>query len=273
MPVLSELREVVLWLTLSRPARRNALDHELVVAALAALDSARTRADAKVVVITGASNEAFSAGADLRLMASLDQEALHRFLVDCRRLFRAVAETPQPTIAALNGHAHGAGAEIACVCDLRIGCERTTFRFPGVSYGMAVGTWHLPLLVGLPKAKELLLTTAVVEAEEALRIGLLNRLVPGERLADEVQRLALEIAKHPDDAVRATKSLLDRAIGPPLVQRFYRELYSNMDRGSERELAQRAAASRQAASRTGAKPTDPGPGPGGTSTSRDERSR
>jgi enoyl-CoA hydratase/carnithine racemase len=258
MPVLSELRDEILWLTLSRPERHNALDHELVDEARALLEEASTQRDVRVVVITGASDEAFCAGADLHLMSGLDQGALHGFLVDCRKLFRAVAETPQPTIAALNGHTHGGGAEIACACDLRVGCERTTFRFPGVSYGMAVGTWHLPHLVGLPKAKELLLTTAVVEAEEALRLGLLNRLVPSDRLVEATQQLAREIAQHPDDAVRATKSLLDRAIGPPLVQRFYRELYSNQDRRSERTLKQRVSATRQARCKELPRPkTDP----------------
>jgi enoyl-CoA hydratase/carnithine racemase len=244
MAVLSELRDDVFWITLSRPERRNALDHDLVLEARALLEDVRTHRQVKVVVVTGASEEAFSAGADLKLMAGLERDELHRFLVDCRKLFRAVAETPQPTIAALNGHTHGGGAEIACACDLRVGCERTTFRFPGVSYGMAVGTWHLPLLVGLPKAKELLLTANVVAAEEALRIGLLNRLVPSGSLVEETQRLALEIARHPDDAVRATKALLDRAAGPPLLQRFYRELYSNLDRGSESTLRQRIATPR-----------------------------
>ena len=244
MPVPSELRDGVLWLTLSRPEVRNALDHELVLEARAHLEAARNRRDVRVVVLTGASAEAFSAGADLELMARLDAPALHGFLVDCRKLFRAVAEMAQPTIAALNGHTHGGGAEIACACDLRVGCERTTFRFPGVSYGMAVGTWHLPLLVGLPKAKELLLTAATVSAPEALAIGLLNRLVPAERLHEETQSLAHDIARHPDDAVRATKSLLDRSIGPPMLQRFYRELYSNLDRHAEQELGKRAAANR-----------------------------
>jgi enoyl-CoA hydratase/carnithine racemase len=245
VPAFTELHDGVLWLTLSRPEVRNALDLDLVLETCGLLESVRSRRDVRVVVLTGASEEAFCAGADLKLMAGLDEAGLHRFLADCRKLFRTVAETPQPTIAALNGPTHGGGAEIACACDLRVGCERTTFRFPGVTYGMAVGTWHLPLLVGLPKAKELLLTADVVEAEEALHIGLLNRLVPGARLVAETQRLALDIARHPDEAVRATKSLLDRAAGPPLLQRFYRELYSNLDRGSERVLRQRVAVARR----------------------------
>jgi enoyl-CoA hydratase len=262
MPVVSEFRDGVLWLTLSRPEVRNALDHDLVLEARALLEGARSRREVRVVVLTGASDEAFSAGADLKLMAGSEAGALHAFLVDCRKLFRAVAETPQPTLAALNGHTHGGGAEIACACDLRVGCERTTFRFPGVSYGMSVGTWHLPLLVGLPKAKELLLTAATVEAQEALEIGLLNRLVPSDRLHGETQRLALEIARHPDDAVRATKSLLDRTLGPPMLQRFYRELYSNLDRGAEGGLRERAAAARRpAAQADDAEPRDGQPDP------------
>ena len=182
-----------------------------------------------VLIITGSGSEAFCAGADLKVMAEMPKEALHRFLVDTRRLFRALAELEIPTIAAVNGHAHGAGAEIASICDFRIGCPQTTFRFPGLAYGMAVGTWHLPSVVGLPKAKELLLTTDRVDAEEAMRIGLLNHLVPAAHLLDRARAMAGRITCHPQDQVRGVKSLLNRSVGAPLQQRFYRELYSNLE--------------------------------------------
>ncbi len=94
-------------------------------------------------------------------------------------------------------------------------------------------------MVGLPKAKELLFTAERVGAEEAARIGLLNRVVAGASLLDEAKALAARIAEHPPQVVRSVKSLLDRTVGAPLLQRFYRELYSNQDRGVSREVQER----------------------------------
>jgi enoyl-CoA hydratase/carnithine racemase len=239
-------------LTLQRPDKHNALDPELLAKLIDVIehlpdgigsdDGTRRAVMPKqrppgsdgdsgpdVLIITGSGSEAFCAGADLRLMSEMSQEDLHSFLVDTRKLFRTLAEVKIPTIAAVNGHAHGAGAEIACICDLRIGCPQTTFRFPGLAYGMAVGTWHLPSVVGLPKAKELLLTTDQVDAEEAMRIGLLNQLVPAAHLLDRARKMAGRIASHPGNQVRGVKSLLNRSVGSPLQQRFYRELYSNLE--------------------------------------------
>lgn len=229
-------------LTLDRPESHNALSHQLVCEALEALDELSKRDELAVLIVTGAGEEAFSAGADMRQMIELPPLELEAFLADTRKLFRSVAGLPLPTIAAINGHAHGGGAEVACSCDLRIGCERSSFRFPGVAYGLAVGTWHLPTVVGLPKAKELLFTAESVDAEEAMRIGLLNRLVAGDQLLDEARALAHKIAKHPTPVVRSVKSLLDRTVGAPLLQRFYRELYSNQDRGVNRDVQKRLEA-------------------------------
>lgn len=225
--------------TLNRPECHNALSHELVREAATTLEEIAEERDLRVLILTGAGEEAFSAGADMRQMIDLPALELESFLAGTRKLFRLIAEQPLPTIAAINGHAHGGGAEVACSCDLRVGCERSDFRFPGVAYGMAVGTWHLPTVVGLPKAKELLFTADTVDAEEAMRIGLLNRLVEGSQLLEESRALASKIAEHPPNVVRSIKSLLDRTVGAPLQQRFYRELYSNQDRGVNREVQER----------------------------------
>jgi enoyl-CoA hydratase len=214
-PVLSiERSGGVVVATLARPEARNAIDERLADALLATLDDLPE--DVGALVLTGAGDRAFSAGADLRRMTELEGEALERFLASTSRLFRSIAELPIATIAAVNGHAHGAGAEIACACDLRIGCPGATFRFPGVRYGLPVGTWHLPGLVGLGKAKELLLTARIVEAEEASRIGLLQRLVPRERLLPEAVSLGESIAIHPQDAVAAIKALLAEGPSGPI---------------------------------------------------------
>src|SRR6185437_6394787 len=100
----------------------------------------------------------------------------------------------KPTIAALNGLVYGGGTMLACELDIRIGCERTRFRFLQSSVGRLGPTWTLPLIVGMPRARELLFTARVVGAEEALRMGLLNQLVPAEQLMETAVEMARQIA-------------------------------------------------------------------------------
>ncbi len=231
----------VVRIRVDREAKLNVLDQELVDGLQRALDELSACDEVGALVLTGAGERAFCAGADIHHMVGADEEDLTRFLRSTRRLFRKLAGFPLPTIAAVNGHAHGGGAELACACDLRVGCEATTFRFPGVVYGMAVSTWQLPQIVGVPRAKELLFTAAQVSAAEAERIGLLNRLVASDELQATALAVARQIAEHPAAAVRAVKTLVDRNVGAPMTQRFYRELYSNQDRGVAAGSADRFA--------------------------------
>jgi enoyl-CoA hydratase len=122
-----------------------------------------------------------------------------------------VAAFPKPAIAAVNGYAFGGGAVLACACDLRLASERASFRFPGASYGLVVGGSQLPRIVGAPKAKELIFTARVVDAQEAERIGLVNRLVPHDELDATAWELALQIAQQSPPAVRWSKAVIDAA--------------------------------------------------------------
>ena len=128
-----------------------------------------------------------------------------------------------PTIAAVNGVAHGAGALLACALDLRLGSERTDFRFTAGAYNGANATWNLPLLVGLAQAKELLFTSRRVDPAAAERIGLLNRVVPSASLLDEALALAAEIGANPPDGIAEAKRLLHAGPGRALRDRFEAE--------------------------------------------------
>lgn len=217
-------------IVLRRPEVHNALDHETVTALTGILEEEGRNPEVRALVLTGAGEEAFCAGADMKQLARVGNDELNTILSDTRRLFRILANHPRPTLAAVQGLAHGGGAELACACDLRFGGPRTTFRFPGVAYGMAVGTWHLPAVVGLPKAKELLFTAAEIDAEEALRIGLINDLAQEGTVMERACAVAEGISAHPPDVVSAVKALLNTGVGAPLQQRFFRELYSNQER-------------------------------------------
>jgi enoyl-CoA hydratase/carnithine racemase len=136
---------------------------------------------------------------------------------------RHLAFYKKPTIGVINGLAHGGGALMSSVFDLRFGCERTNFRFLAVTYGRINSAWSLPLIVGLPVAKELLLTGRVVGAEEAFRIGLLNRLVPSDRLMETAMETASLIANNDPNTVQLMRRILNSSIGMDLRGRIDNE--------------------------------------------------
>jgi len=221
--ILTECCDEVALITLNRPEKLNALSFGLVRELDEALTAYEKDDAVKAVILTGAGERAFSAGADIHEMAGLSSEELAQ-----RQAFRSeatwhVATFAKPLIGAINGLAYGGAALLSSTLDLRIGCERTQFRFLAASYGRVNSTWSLPLLVGLPKAKELLYTGRVVGAEEALRIGLLNEIVPSARLVETAIEIAQAIAKNDARMVQGIKRLLHEEIGLGWRERYATE--------------------------------------------------
>ena len=221
--ILTERRDGVALIILNRPDKLNALsfglirelDHELQV--LGADDGV------KAVVLTGAGDKAFSAGADIHEMAGLSGEELAERQAFRNRANWQIATFRKPVIGAINGLAYGGAALLTSMLDIRIGCERTKFRFLAASYGRVNSTWSLPLLVGLPKAKELLYTGRDVLADEAERIGLLNQVVPAAGLRAAALEMAHTIAANDGRMVQGIKRLLHEDIGMPWRQRYDNE--------------------------------------------------
>lgn len=199
--------------TLNRPEVLNALS----VALRRELDEALTRMEndpgIRAVVITGAGKKAFSAGADIHEMASATPEESVRRDEHRTNFSWHVANLKLPTIGAINGLAYGGAALLASSLDIRIGCERTRFRFLAAQYGRLNSTWTLPLVVGWARAKELIYTARVVEAEEAARIGLLNQVVASDQLLDAAVEMGRQIAKNVPACVQGAKALLNKDIG------------------------------------------------------------
>lgn len=192
----------------NRPDKRNAFNHALSAALIRAMDAFEADDDVRCVVLIGAGSS-FSAGADMT-------EALESIEAGGRgdgmaQAVARVARFPKPVVAAVNGHAFGGGAALAIACDIRLASESASFRFPGAVYGLVVGGSQLPRLVGPAQAKEILFTARVVEAEEAGRIGLVNRVLPGAVVEREAIAMAALIASHSPDAVWWTKRVVDRA--------------------------------------------------------------
>jgi enoyl-CoA hydratase/carnithine racemase len=200
-------------ITLNRPEKLNALNYELACEIDQELTQIEQDEAVSVVILTGAGPRAFSAGGDIhQLVKSTPEELAARSEIRSQATWH-LATFPKPIIGAINGLAYGAGALLTSMLDIRIGCEHAEFQFLAAKYGRANSTWSLPLVVGMPKAKELLYTGRVVKAEEAERIGLLNQLVPCAQLREASLQMAQLISKSNSRMVQGIKRLLHEDIG------------------------------------------------------------
>ncbi len=219
--LLVEARDGVVLLTVNRPARLNALDQ----ATLRELDAAFARiasdAEARAVIVTGAGERAFVSGADIQALAGLDAAAGRALSERGQAVFQRIEWLGKPVVAAINGFALGGGCELALACHVRVAVEGATLGTPEVKLGLICGyggTQRLPRLLGKGRALELLLTGDRIEAEEALRIGLVNRVVPRERLLPEAEALARRMIANGPLAVRATLEAVNGGLDRPLSE-------------------------------------------------------
>ena len=221
--ILAERLDRVALITLNRPEKLNAMSYELACELDEELTKVESDEDVRAVVLTGAGPRAFSAGGDIHQMVrSTPEELAARSNVRGKATWH-LATFPKPIIGAINGLAYGAGAQLTSMLDIRIGCEHAEFQFLAAKYGRANSTWSLPLVVGMPKAKELLYTGRPVKAEEAARIGLLNQLVPCSELKDAAFQMAEMISANDPRMVQGIKRLLHEDIGAPWRERYENE--------------------------------------------------
>ena len=197
---------------LNRPRVLNALSKRLTREVDEAITDMESDVDIKAVIFTGTGERAFSAGGDIHEQV---RDAADPPPPDPKRSEYSwhVAACAKPTIGALNGLAYGGAAVMASSFDIRVGCERSSFRFLAASYGRVNSTWSLPMQVGWPVAKELLFSARVVEAEEAYRIGLLNHLVSSEELMPKALEIAGQIASNDPRMVQGIKALMLEDVG------------------------------------------------------------
>jgi enoyl-CoA hydratase/carnithine racemase len=191
---------------LERPDSRNALNTQMLAELLQHLAVARADEAVRVLVFSSADHLGFSAGADVR--EQLDEAGKVRRMQLFSDLYDAIVSFPKPTIAACHGDVVGGGAEIAVACDMRVGGSNLRMRFPGAALGVPVGPARLVTLCGLAAAKYLLLSSRTVGADEALRIGLVNRVAPAAATEDSALELATAVAAHPPEAVARLKRML-----------------------------------------------------------------
>jgi enoyl-CoA hydratase len=207
--ILVERRGRVAIVTLNRPEKLNALSTQLAIELEAALQALETDDAIAAIVLTGAGERAFSSGGDMK---ERRDELVAGTIRDRKSVTTPVRACRKPTLAAIRGFAYGGGALLAMTCDIRIAAEDAKFMFPSASHGHASGGSLLPRIVGVAKAKELLFTCDVVNAREALRIGLVNHVVPVDQVLDYTVAMAERIAGNSAPAVRAIKDAIELAL-------------------------------------------------------------
>jgi enoyl-CoA hydratase len=212
-----EIQDRIATITIDRPSVRNALDEPTMGEIERALVEAEENREVAVLVFTGGGEKVFVSGADLK---DLHHRRARQVLeASLNHLLSRIDAFPKPTIASLNGHALGGGLELALACDFRIAASGARLGFPEVGLGIlpgAGGTQRLPRLVGLGRAKELVLTADLIEADAALAIGLVNRVVAQEELAAATRELAGKLASRAPLALRLAKAALNLSARVPL---------------------------------------------------------
>jgi enoyl-CoA hydratase len=221
--VLCDVRDGVALLTLNRPAKLNALNGELIARLMALLDDTERDAAVRAIVLTGAGDRAFCAGADIADFAPIvrrgQEAALREFVRPGQRMTARIETFPKPIIVAVNGLAHGGGSEITEAAPLAIASERAEFCKAEINLGFAPpfgGTQRLPRLIGRKRALHMILTAEPISAVQARDIGLVNAVVPHHRLLDEAFALARKIAAKSPLAVAAGLGSVTRGINVPI---------------------------------------------------------
>jgi enoyl-CoA hydratase/carnithine racemase len=227
-PVLLSARQgAILRLTLNRPGARNALSTALVAALSEALDQAASDNSVRVVVIT-ANGPVFSSGHDLKEMTALRRDgdagkaAYVALFTQCSRMMQQIVTLPKPVIAEVHGVATAAGCQLVASCDLAVASTTSRFATPGVNIGLFCSTPMVALSRNVPRkaAMEMLLTGEMVTAEQAVKIGLINRAVPPEEVERQTRMLAETIASKPRATIRTGKEAFYRQLDMPLADAY-----------------------------------------------------
>ena len=219
--VLLSINNRVATVTINRPDKLNALNAECKNELRDIFNSFKTQHEIDAVIITGSGEKAFVAGTDIGELRSLDRDTGKEFSLSGQTLFDAIQHLGKPVIAAINGYALGGGCELALACHIRIATENAKFGQPEVNLGIIPGyggTQRLARLVGSGKAMEMILTGNQISAQEALRIGLVNMVVPSAQLLETAQNLAATILSKGQLAIRMSIKAINASLEMPLSE-------------------------------------------------------
>ncbi len=218
--LLFEVKDSIGMITLHRPKALNALNTELLQELSDLLDRIKEDTSVGIVILTGSGEKSFVAGADIAEMQTLTAIEGRKFGKIGQDVFNKLENLPQPVIAAINGFALGGGCELAMACDIRIASEKAKFGQPEVSLGITPGfggTQRLPRLIGKGRAKELIYTGDIIDAGEAYRIGLVNKVAAPDELMNTAQAMAEKILSRAPIAVQLSKTAVNEGLNMDLA--------------------------------------------------------
>ena len=261
--IILERKDGIGYLTLNRPERANTISFQLMIDVVNAMEEVEKDKEYRVVIVTGAGGKHFCGGADLRDFAerareraksnpeqSGERQGAGDFVSPRRDLFSALEESRVPVIAAINGAAMGGGCEIALACDIRVIADSAQVGLPEIRFGALPaggGTQRLPRLVGAGIAKEMIFSGLPYSADDALRIGLVNKVVPAAELIPECEKIARVYIERAAYALKTAKALINRGVELSLKDglALERKMIAEMAPPEERKAAQDAAAASQ----------------------------
>ncbi|UCH50369.1 MAG: enoyl-CoA hydratase/isomerase family protein [Chloroflexota bacterium] len=217
--IIYEKKDKVAWITLNRPEKYNAQNQTLRSEVITALEDAKDDDEVWVIVLTGAGDKAFSSGADVGGFGDRTTISVITSNKGAKRPYNFIREIPKPVIAMVNGLALGGGCELAMSCDMIIASEKARFGQPEISVGVipgGAGTQILPRLVGEKKAREMIFTGDPISADEALRIGLVNKVVPPDKLREAVEEMINKLKSKSPAIMKFAKLAVNKSLETPL---------------------------------------------------------
>jgi enoyl-CoA hydratase len=228
--ILYEKSAGIARVTLNRPDKLNALNSTVYNELYDAFVAAENDADVRVLIITGAGDRAFAAGSDVAEMEKMGPLEAQEFMGTIRKTSDFLYAMSKPTIAAIHGYALGGGCELSMCCDLRIASEKARFGQPEINLGLipgASGTQRLPRLIGAAKAKELIFIGDMIDAATALSLGLVNKVVPPEKLMDEAMEWAQKLAGKSGPVLAMAKMAINTGLDTDIASGLSMEIRCN----------------------------------------------
>ena len=234
MSVVVEHKDAVALVTIDRVKQLNALNVQTLQQLEQELTALNKEKNVKVIVLTGAGNRAFVAGADIEEMKDMNEKEAHEFSALGHRVFGLLETMSKPVIAAVNGYALGGGCELALACDIRFASDKARFGQPEITLGIIPGfggTRRLPRLVGRGKALEMILGGDMVDAETARKLGLVERVFPHDNLMEQTMEFATRVASFSLRAIQAAKASVAAGSDPGLnvEQELFAQLFAGPD--------------------------------------------
>ena len=214
--ILKEINKQIAWVTINRPEVLNAMNESVLTELVSSIQSCIDDTSVGVIILTGAGDKAFVAGADIKNMQSMESGDALEFGKTGQQMTLTIENSPKPVIAAVNGFALGGGCEISLACHIRVASETATFGQPEVQLGILPGwggTQRLPRLVGMGIANEIITTGRMVSASEAKEIGLVNHVVPAELLNEKCEKIANQILKNGPNAIAKSLECIREGVG------------------------------------------------------------